>query len=936
VPVFNTFVVTTNSLPEGRRVDIHATLEIIMSPYFRNPSRWFTCLLVAGFFSTPLIAAEPPVIPVGLDAYRQWERWPYQRIGARAYMRSTYDRRGNNEAADASHFLYQLADDYNVTLDVEGAGVLSFARCNHWHGSPWHYVVDGIDHLVQESSTSDPNKPVRDSVFLPSAPFPTPLAWTWSITKGADLNWVPIPFEKSFRMAYSRTHYGTGYYIYQQFVRGIPLSQPIKAWDGKTPPDKDVLGLINRVGTDLAPRAGTPGVMQVGGEALTLGKSATLLLQNIAPQEPAMLRAMEISAPRDEAIALGKARLRVTWDDLPHPSIEAPLALFFGAGTLYNRDNREYLVKAFPVHIRFDAERVYLACYFPMPFFRSAKIELLGNGASDVTDLHWNARYQPFREPANHVGYFHATYRDHPNPVRGQDLVLLDTREAEAGGDWSGQFVGTSFIFSDRAYLGTLEGDPRFFFDDSQTPQAQGTGTEEWGGGGDYWGGLNMTLPFAGHPVGARDEKSAKNAEDKIESAYRFLLGDLMPFGKNAVIRLEHGGNNDSTEHYQTVTYWYGRSGASLVKTDELKIGDAASEAAHQYASAQASEPYEITSRYEWGPDTMSGTEAPRTDPTDFADFEFEAPADKTYKIWVRGKNLDGKNSSDAFWMQFDDDIGTTRMAASYAHRLGFGNWLDRFPAGTYAWSSALPQEPPRTITFPRGGKHRLRIQVRQPRHYLELVWLSATQTNLPEPGQSVPESGADEIVLKAGDALAVKGKIKLVADAPATAGQVLEIDGAPTVATHSTEVYPAHTDRGRKTTGTSDFTLKLDPQNLGVMLRRKLDYQYSNQRAEVFVADENGADWKPAGIWYLAGSNTCVYSNPKGELGATEHNAQTSNRRFRDDEFLVPRDLTEGRSAIRVRVKFTPTNIPLFASHPLDEQAWTELRYDAYCFVLK
>ena len=65
--------------------------------------------------------AEPPVIPVGLDAYRHWERWPYQRIGARAYMRSTYDRRGGNEGADASHFLYQLADDFNVTLEVEGS-----------------------------------------------------------------------------------------------------------------------------------------------------------------------------------------------------------------------------------------------------------------------------------------------------------------------------------------------------------------------------------------------------------------------------------------------------------------------------------------------------------------------------------------------------------------------------------------------------------------------------------------------------------------------------------------------------------------------------------------------------------------------------------------------------------------------------------------------
>src|SRR5215468_1829398 len=114
-----------------------------------------------------MTADEPPVIPVGLDAYRQWERWPSQRIGARAYMRSTYDRRGGNEGADASHFLYQQADDFNVTLDVEGAGVLTFARYNHWHGSPWHYEVDGVDHLVKESSSDDPTKPKANSVFIP-------------------------------------------------------------------------------------------------------------------------------------------------------------------------------------------------------------------------------------------------------------------------------------------------------------------------------------------------------------------------------------------------------------------------------------------------------------------------------------------------------------------------------------------------------------------------------------------------------------------------------------------------------------------------------------------------------------------------------------------------------------------------------------------------
>ena len=202
-----------------------------------------------------------------------------------------------------------------------------------------------------------------------------------------------------------------------------------------------------------------------------------------------------------------------------------------------------------------------------------------------------------------------------------------------------------------------------------------------------------MTLPFAGHPTGAHSAKEAKNAEDQIESAYRFLLADLMPFGKNALIQLEHGGTDESTEHYRTVTYWYGLPAASLVRTDSLQIGDAASERQHRYESPDASAPYEIRSIYEVG--------------------------------------------------------------------------VDRF---------------------------------------------------------------RDKVIV------------------------------------------PPETDTGRKTTGASEFTLKIDPANYGVMLRRKLDYSLPNQRAEVFVADAAAglpsapAAWKSAGIWYLAGANTCVYSNPKDE----------------------------------------------------------------------
>jgi hypothetical protein len=703
---------------------------------------------------------EPPVIPVGLDAYRQWDKWPMQRIGMRAYMRSTYDRAGRNEGVDASHFLYQTADDFNVTLDVEGPGILAFARYNHWHGSPWHYVVDGTDHIVRETSTATPNKPVPNSTFEPAAAFPKPLAFTWSETKGADLSWVPIGFQKSFTMAYSRTHYGTGYYIYQQFAPGTKLSQPIQAWDGKTAPPEDALVKIWQKGSQLLPYEGS-GLWERSGKVEFRDDAREDLTRFHGVDDgPSMIRAIEIIAPRDQVDALSKLRIVAQWDDRPERSIDAPVPLFFGAGTLYNRDDRDFLVKAFPVGIRFVKDRVVLRCTFPMPFRNKASVGLTAPPGVQPKGIEMRVAYSRLEGRPSDYAYFHATYHDHPTPQRGHDLVLLDTTQTEGGGDWSGSFIGTSFIFSHNAVLTTLEGDPRFYFDDAKTPQAYGTGTEEWAGGGDYWGGRNMTLPFAGHPCGAPSLKEAKNDLDKIQSAYRFLLGDLMPFGRNARITLEHGGENDSTEHYETVTYWYGSPAATLIPTDTLNIGDAASEASHAYVSPDASAPYEITSKYEIG-------------------------------------------------------VGT------------------------------------------------------------------------------------------------VGGRV----------------------------IHPPHKEVGRKTTGTSEFTLKLEPNNWGVMLRRTLDYAFPNQRAEVSIADASteaavkNPQWQPAGVWYLAGSNTCVYSNPKEELGPTQHNVQTSNRRFRDDEFLIGRDLTRGRSAIRVRVKLLPMNRPLFPGHPLPELAWSEIRYDAYCW---
>ena len=90
--------------------------------------------------------------------------------------------------------------------------------------------------------------------------------------------------------------------------------------------------------------------------------------------------------------------------------------------------------------------KVELGCYYPMPFFKSAKIELAGI-TLEMRKCNYEIRYEPIKTTGYSSSYFHATYKDIPNPELGKDLVLLDTKGVEGQENWAGNFVGTSFIF---------------------------------------------------------------------------------------------------------------------------------------------------------------------------------------------------------------------------------------------------------------------------------------------------------------------------------------------------------------------------------------------------------------------------------------------------------------------------------------------------------
>lgn len=280
---------------------------------------------------------------------------------------------------------------------------------------------------------------------------------------------------------------------------------------------------------------------------------------------------------------LQKSRLVITWDDETTPAVDAPLALFFGAGTGPAR------VQALPVGI--VNEKLY--CYFPMPFATGARVQLVNESTQAINSAEFLLRYTPATQMAENIGYFHALYRSESPTTAGKDYTILD----ETG---TGHFVGVvEMMHSADGSRGYLEGDERIHVDGCLTPALYGTGTEDLFNGGWYFNRGTFTLSVHGNPV-------HEMASGDTTVAYRFFLSDLIPFHSSIHVGIEHGAVNDVNNDISSVAFYYKRPEITAILTDQLDIGDSASETAHAYAAVGASGVVSLTNSYEGDSDDVA------------------------------------------------------------------------------------------------------------------------------------------------------------------------------------------------------------------------------------------------------------------------------------------------------------------------------------------
>lgn len=112
----------------------------------------------------------------------------------------------------------------------------------------------------------------------------------------------------------------------------------------------------------------------------------------------------------------------------------------------------------------------------------------------------------------------------------------------------------------------------------------------------------------------------------------------------------------------------------------------------------------------------------------------------------------------------------------------------------------------------------------------------------------------------------------------------------------------PLIRDRGCAFNGRSEFTVRIDPVNVGVRLRRRCDQIQGRQRARVRVDGQVVAER----TWYVADRNP--------------------HFRWLDSEFDIPAHYTAGKQQLRITIERVPMHDDGLASPP-----WSEFRYDVF-----
>ena len=222
---------------------------------------------------------------------------------------------------------------------------------------------------------------------------------------------------------------------------------------------------------------------------------------------------------------LRSLKLEMFWDDALKPAVSVPFGDFFGMG----------LGKTATFHNALFAnpEGRSFICYIPMPFKKSARIQITNESNKRLTHIFYDIDFQQTSTWNNSNLYFHAYWHRDTATELAKDFELLPQVKGK------GRFLGVNVgVFANSIYENHWwgEGEVKMYLDgDKNFPTLSGTGTEDYIGTG--WGEGEFYNDYAGSLYANKDG-------DNGWCFYRYHIPDPIFFKTACKVVLPEMGSN--------------------------------------------------------------------------------------------------------------------------------------------------------------------------------------------------------------------------------------------------------------------------------------------------------------------------------------------------------------------------------------------------------
>jgi len=475
----------------------------------------------------PAQALGQPVI--GIEELTRLDLLPRLKRSVKVGLVSSYDRSGGNDDGFSGKYSFIRKEAGGLVIaDLEGPGVIYRIHTPTPTDDVVEFYFDG------EAAPRIRMK-IKELYDGTHAPFLAPLVVSGV---GGHTAYVPLTYRRSCKIlvkADTFQFYDINYATY-------PPDFDLATYEG--PPSEGFLRhvesaakLFARTGSDIADALLPPGaVLSRRSVKATLAPGGSVTL--FKTSGPGRILGLKLGPASAFAGADRDILVRMYWDGATEPAVDCPVGDFFGYSF------GDPAIRSLLLGTADDGTN-YI--YFPMPFERSARIELVSERAGGPSvEVEAEVVTAPIGK-APDEGRFYARWRRENPCVEGQPYTYLRTTGR-------GHVVGVILQAQglETGSTGFFEGDDRAVIDGELA--VPGTGSEDSFNGGWYdvpgrWE-KRTSLPLSG----CLDYKKPQART----GGYRFFLTDSYAYAKSIDYTIEHGpeGNAVLTD-YASVVFFY-------------------------------------------------------------------------------------------------------------------------------------------------------------------------------------------------------------------------------------------------------------------------------------------------------------------------------------------------------------------------------------------